>query len=120
VNLIERSRNLSVIAFHEKAGRSQVDSSLASFGAPEFLGIATAAVAPDGTFSMELPNFSADPIVSDDGTAELKFWISRLKDHYFLSPQPTEGIETKAPSMRISRSYPAEVTFQAVSLQDLR
>jgi hypothetical protein len=29
VKLIERSRNLSVTAFHEKAGRSQVDSCLA-------------------------------------------------------------------------------------------
>jgi hypothetical protein len=69
---------------------------------------------------MELPNFSVDPIVSDDGTAELKFWISGLKDHYFLCPQPTEGIETKAISIRIARSYPAEVTFRAVSLQDFR
>jgi len=31
VNLIERSRNLSEIAFHEKASRSQVDSVLVSW-----------------------------------------------------------------------------------------
>ncbi len=81
--------------------------------------IADAAIAPDGTFNLELPDFSADPIVSDYSTAEFEFYISGLKDRYLLRPQPAKGIETNAISIGIARSYP-EVTFLAVPLNDFR
>jgi hypothetical protein len=88
--------------------------------APGIREIANAAIAPDGTFNLELPDFSADPIASDYSTAELEFRISGLKDHYILRPRSAKGIETRAISIGVARSYPAEVTFLAVSLRDFR
>jgi hypothetical protein len=88
--------------------------------APGIREIATAAIAPDGTFKLDLPDFSSDPIASDDPSAELEFWISGLKDHYILRPRSTNGIETGVISIRVAPSYPAEVTFLAVSLRDFR
>ena len=82
--------------------------------------IATAAIAPDGTFNLELPDFSSDQIASDDSSAELEFWISGLKEHYILRPRSTKGIETGALSIGVAPSYPAGVTFLAVSLRDFR
>ena len=90
-----------------------------SFGAPEVHGIAIAAIARDGTFDLELPDFSADPIVSDS-VGELAFRIHGLKDVYILRPQPAEGIVTRATSIEITRSYPSTVTFMAVPLRDFR
>jgi hypothetical protein len=87
-------------------------------GGPQIWGIASAPVAPDGTFKLDLPDFGADPIVSGDGSAELQFRISGLKDHFVLQPQPAKGIETKAISIAVAPSYPEEVTFLAVSLKD--
>jgi hypothetical protein len=87
-------------------------------GGPQIWGIANAAVAPDGTFKLDLPDFGADPIVSGDGTAELEFRISGLKDHFILQPQPAEGVDSKAVSIRVAPSYPEEVTFLAVSFKD--
>jgi hypothetical protein len=89
-----------------------------SCGGPQIWGIATAAVAPDGTFKMELPDLTADPIVSSDSSAELEFRISGLQGYFILQPQPTKGIETKAISIEIAPSYPEEVTFLAVPLKD--
>jgi hypothetical protein len=60
-----------------------------SCGGPQIWRIASAAVAPDGTFKLDLPDFGADPIVSGDGSAELEFRISGLKDLFILQPQPT-------------------------------
>ena len=88
--------------------------------APGIHEIATAAIAPDGTFNLELPDFSSDSIASDDSSAELEFRISGLKDHYILRPQTHEGIETRAISIGVAPSYPAEITFLAVSLRDIR
>jgi hypothetical protein len=88
--------------------------------APGIHEIATAAIAPDGTFNLELPDFSSDPIVSHDSSAELEFRIGGLKGHYILRPQPVKGIETRAISIRVAPSYPAEVSFLAVSLRDFR
>ncbi len=89
-----------------------------SCGGPQIWRIASAAVAPDGTFKMELPDFGADPIISADSSAELEFRISGLKGNFILQPQPAKGIETKAVSIRVAPSYPAEVTFLAVSFKD--
>ena len=88
--------------------------------APGIYEIATAAIAPDGAFNLELPDFSSDPIASDDSSAELEFRISGLKDNYILRPQTHQGIETGAISIGFAPSYPAEVTFLAVSLRDIR
>ena len=87
-------------------------------GGPQIWRIASAAVAPDGTFKMELPDFSTDPIVSGDESAELEFRIGGLKEHFILQPQPPRGIETKATSIGVAPSYPSEVTFLAVSFKD--
>jgi hypothetical protein len=87
-------------------------------GGPQILRIASAAVAPDGTFKMELPDFGADPIVSGDESAELEFQISGLKDRFILQPQAAKGIETKAVSIIVAPSYPSEVTFLAVTFKD--
>ena len=87
-------------------------------GGPQIWRIGSAAVSSDGTFKMELPDFGADPIASSDGSAELQFRISGLKDNFILQPQPVKGMETKAISIGVAPSYPAEVTFLAVSLKD--
>jgi hypothetical protein len=71
-------------------------------GGPQIWRIASAAVAPDGTFKMELPDFGADPIVSGDESAELEFLIGGLKDHFILQPQAAQGIETKAVSIVVA------------------
>ena len=93
---------------------------LGSSPMPGIRKIANAAIAPDGRFNLELPDFSADPIVSNYSTAELEFYISGLKDHYILRPRSAKGIETGAMSIGVARSYPAEITFSAVSLRDFR
>jgi hypothetical protein len=89
-----------------------------SCGGPQIWRIASAAVAPDGTFKMELPDFGADPIVSGDGSAELEFRISGVKGYFILQPQPSKGVETRAISIGVAPSYPAEVDFLAVPLND--
>jgi hypothetical protein len=86
---------------------------------PQIWGIASTSVAPDGTFKMEMPDLNADPIVSGDGDAALEFRIKGLQGYFVLKPQPSKGIETRAISIGLSSSYPAEVTFLAVSLNDL-
>jgi hypothetical protein len=90
-----------------------------SCGGPQIWRIASAAVAPDGTFKMELPDFGADPIVSGDESAELEFRIGGLKDYCILQPQAAKGIETKAASIVVAPSYPSEVTFLAVTFKDI-
>jgi hypothetical protein len=85
---------------------------------PQIGGIAIAPVAPDGTFSMELPDFRDDPFVGGESNAEIEFRIGGLKDHFILQPQPADGVETKAISIGVARSYPAEVTFLAVPLEE--
>lgn len=87
-------------------------------GGPQILPIASAAMAPDGTFELDLPDFGADPIVSGDGSADLEFRINGLKNQFILQPQDVKGIETKAISIGVASSYPEEITFLAVSLKD--
>lgn len=82
---------------------------------PQIGGIASAAVAPDGTFKLELPDFDSDPIF---GGGELEFRIDGLKDIFILQPQHTEGVDVKSLSIGVARSYPAEVTFLAVPFKD--
>jgi hypothetical protein len=86
---------------------------------PQIWGIASTSVAPDGTFKMQMPDLKADPIVADDGGAELEFRISGLQGYFVLNPQPSKGIEARTLSISVSPSYPAEVTFLAVPLNDL-
>jgi hypothetical protein len=86
---------------------------------PQIWGIASAAVAPDGTFKFEMPDLNADPNVSGDGDAQLEFRISGLQGYFVLKPQPSKGIETRTLSIDVSPSYPAEVTFLSVPLNDL-
>jgi len=90
-----------------------------SCGGPQIWGIATAAVAADGTFKMELPDFGAEPIVSGDSSAELEFRISGLQGYFILEPQPSKGVETTAASIGVAPSYPEEVTFLAVPFKDV-
>lgn len=54
-------------------------------GGPQIVYIATADVAADGTFQMELPDFSADPIASDDPSAGLEFRFN----YTLLKPEST-------------------------------
>jgi hypothetical protein len=84
----------------------------------QIVGIATAAVTPDGTFKMELPDFSADPIISDDSSSELAFGISGLKGVWLLQPEPTKRLSTKTMSIGVAPSYPGEITFLAVPFDD--
>jgi hypothetical protein len=87
-------------------------------GGPQIWRIAAAAVAPDGTFKLDLPDFSSDPIALNAGSAELEFRIGGLKDYYVLQPQLARGAETRTISIGVAPSYPSEVTFEAVSFKD--
>jgi hypothetical protein len=78
----------------------------------QFGKIASGRISPDGTFEVDLPDFASDPI--DAGGGELEFKISGLKDHFFLKPEGIQGVE-----IPVSPSYPSEVTFRAVSLNNL-
>jgi len=84
---------------------------------PQIARIATTKVGADGTFRLELPDFSDDPFVADSG-GELDFGISGLKGHFILKPEPAKGLETRAVSIDVAASYPAEVTFVAVPLEE--
>jgi hypothetical protein len=75
-------------------------------------GVATAEVAPDGSFKIELPDFDNDPIVSH-AYRELDFWLSGIKGMPFLVPEssPTN-------SFKVAASYPAEVIFVPLDFKD--
>jgi len=77
-----------------------------SSAAPQIREIATAPVSRDGTFIMEMPDFSADPIASSDGWAYLDFRI--VGGGRYSTLEPTTAI-------KIAPSYPAEVIFTDVS-----
>lgn len=87
-----------------------------SFAAPLIHEVAAAAVALDGTFNLELPDFSADPIVSGDRNAGFDFHISGLNEPYLLDPQSPEG--TAMGSIPVAPSYPAELVFRATPSRD--
>jgi hypothetical protein len=78
--------------------------------------IASAAVSSNGTFKIDLPNFAADEIGSE---ADIDFHISGVKERVLLRPEPATGIQTKTLSIGVAPSYPSEVTFRAVPLNDL-
>lgn len=82
---------------------------------PQIGGIASAVVASDGTFKLELPDFDSDPIF---GGGELEFRIGGLKDIFILQPQHVEGVDVNSLSIGVARSYPAEVTFLAAPFKD--
>jgi hypothetical protein len=75
-------------------------------GGPQIVDIATADVATDGSFKIDLPDFSADPIVSGDSTAEIEF---RLNHSTLLRPE-----SSNSPQFGISATYPIETTFVPV------
>ena len=69
-------------------------------------GVATADVAPDGSFEIELPDFGNDPIASNS-SHRFEFWLRGIKQvPPLLMPQssPQKGFEFAA-------SYPDEVVF---------
>jgi hypothetical protein len=78
-------------------------------GGPQIIGISTADVSADGTFNMELPDFSADPIVSGDSSAELEFRLNEAKEILLLRPESSQGT-----TLSVATSYPTEVTFEPV------
>lgn len=68
----------------------------------QIVGIATAAVAPDGTFEMQIPDFAADPIISNDPSSELTFGIHGLKRVFVLQPDPSKAVSTKTMSIKVA------------------
>jgi hypothetical protein len=68
-------------------------------------GLATAEVAPDGSFTIELHDFNNDPIVSD-ANRDLDFWLSGIKGMPFLVPE-----SSASNTFEVATSYPAEVIF---------
>ena len=76
-----------------------------SCGGPEILGISTAEVAPDGSFKLELPDFSGDLIVSDS-LGELDFWLGGVKGAPYLVPE-----SPASNTFKVAASYPGEVIF---------
>lgn len=83
---------------------------------PHITRVATTKVEADGTFRVDVPDFREDPFVGDSD-AELDFGISGLKGHFILQPKPAKGIATKTISIGVAQSYPSEVTFVAVPLE---
>lgn len=67
---------------------------------PQIVGIATAEVAADGTFKMELPDFSDDPFVADDLTAEIEFRLHGVPNVSPLLPQLSQR-----KTLRVAASY---------------
>jgi hypothetical protein len=69
-------------------------------------GVATAEVAPDGSFEIELPDFNNDPIASR-ASHELDFWLRGIKEvPPFLVPELTPRS-----TFKFAASYPDEVIF---------
>jgi hypothetical protein len=77
----------------------------ASCSGLDIAGVATAEVAPDGSFKIELPDFSHDPIFSDS-SRYLDFWLRGIKGMPFLVPELAAGNR-----FEVAASYPTEVTF---------
>jgi hypothetical protein len=71
--------------------------------------MATAKVAADSTFRMELPDFSGDPIVADDSWAEIEFRLHGVPNIPLVEPESSHN-----PWLKVAASYPAEVTFVPV------
>ncbi len=82
-------------------------------GGPQIVGIATAKVATDGSFKIELPDFSADPIASGDPTAEIEFRL----DPSTLPTRLLRPESSSSPQFAVAPSYPVEVSFVPVEWQ---
>jgi hypothetical protein len=85
---------------------------LVSCSGLDIAGIATAEVAPDGSFKIELPDFSNDPIVSY-ADRELDFWLSGIKGLPFLVPE-----SSPTSTFKVAASYPTEVIFVPLDFKD--
>ena len=83
-----------------------------SSAAPEITSIATAHVSRNGTFKMQIPDLSADPIASHESWSELEFRITDGKRDHKLRPQEARGIRTQDAGIKVAPSYPVEVTFK--------
>ena len=76
-------------------------------------GVATAEVAPDDSFEIELPDFSNDPIASH-ASRELAFWLRGIKEvPPFLVPE-----SSSRNSFDFAASYPDEVIFVPLDFKD--
>lgn len=73
-------------------------------GGPQFANIASANVAPDGTFNMELPDFNADPVVSGDSGSRFFFTLNEGKRFEHIKPESSEYFW-----VNVASSYPKEV-----------
>jgi hypothetical protein len=78
----------------------------------DIAGVATAEVAPDGSFKIELPDFSHDPIFSDS-FHYLDFWLSGIKGVPFLVPESSASNR-----FEVAASYPTEVIFVPLDFKD--
>ena len=78
---------------------------LTSCSGLDIAGVATAEVAPGGSFKIELPDFSHDPIFSES-SRYLDFWLSGIKGMPFLVPESSASNR-----FEVADSYPAEVIF---------
>lgn len=68
---------------------------MASCSGLDIKAVASAEVAPDGSFKIELPDFNNDPIVSH-ADRELDFWLSGIKGMPFLVPESSPTNTSKA------------------------
>lgn len=76
-------------------------------------GVATAEVAPDGSFKIELPDFCNDPIASH-ASHELALWLRGIKEvPPFLVPE-----SSPRNSFEFAASYPDEVIFVLLDSED--
>jgi hypothetical protein len=75
--------------------------------------VATAEVAPDGSFEIELPDFNNDPIAVH-ASHELAFWLKGIKEvPPFLVPE-----SSSRNSFKFAASYPDEVIFVPLDSED--
>jgi hypothetical protein len=69
--------------------------------------VATANLEVDGSFSIELPDFKADPIVASDQSAAFKFVISTENGGWRI----VKSEESDNPLIPVASSYSDDVTF---------
>jgi hypothetical protein len=82
-------------------------------GGPQIMSIATADVASDGSFKMDLPDLSADPIVANDPSAEVEFRLNGVKQIPLLQPEGSQGT-----TIKVAPSYP-DIVLAPVKWQGL-
>jgi hypothetical protein len=82
-----------------------------SCGGPQIKEVATADVAADGTFTIELPDFSAENIASQDSLAGFEFCLSRSDQSVLLRPESPLLESSNHHLLRILARYPGEVSF---------